>query len=281
MNSVISGSGGLTVVGGGNLVLAGTNIYNGETAINDGVLILTNNGSISDSANVNVNSDGTLDASQRSDGTLAVANGQTLTGSGLIVGHAVIGSGATLSPGGALATLTFNNNLTLNSGSTTVMELNKMLSTNDVARVAGTLTYGGTLVLTNLSGILATNDSFKLFSAGSYGNAFANVVPAIPALNLAWNTNTLTSDGTLRVVTARTPPPKIGGLTSNGNNLVFRGSNGVPNWTYYVLASANAAVPLSEWQRITTNVFDAAGNFNFTNRFSPDTPRQFYLLQLQ
>ncbi|HZO83973.1 MAG TPA: hypothetical protein VFC26_02090, partial [Verrucomicrobiae bacterium] len=42
--------------------------------------------------------------------------------------------------------------------------------------------------------------AFKLFSANTYRGAFASLNPAIPGPGLAWNTNTLVMDGTLRVV---------------------------------------------------------------------------------
>jgi hypothetical protein len=59
------------------------------------------------------------------------------------------------------------------------------------------------------------------------------------------------------------------------------GTNGVPNWTYYVLTSTNLSLPLSNWTTTATNTFDGAGNFNFTNSPNPNTPRTFYLLKLQ
>jgi hypothetical protein len=88
------------------------------------------------------------------------------------------------------------------------MRLNKSGATNDVLSVAGTVTYGGTLSLTNLSGALAATDTFKLFSAGSYAGSFARLSPTVPGTGLLWDTNTLTADGILRLVssvnTART-----------------------------------------------------------------------------
>jgi hypothetical protein len=165
----------------------------------------------------------------------------------------------------------------LNGGSTTVMELNKTLLTNDVAQVAGTLTCGGSLVLTNLSGTLASGDSFKLFNAAIYNGVFTNIVPAIPGVNLAWNL----SGGVLSVISSPTPPPQIGKITiMGGNNLIFNGTGGVPNWTYYILASTNLEFPVSQWPIIATNAFDANGNFNATNPADPNTPQEFYLLQL-
>jgi hypothetical protein len=61
--------------------------------------------------------------------------------------------------------------------------------------------------------------------------------------------------------------------------LVFRGSNGVPGWPYYLLASSNLALPASDWARVATNTFDINGSFLFTNGAGPGAG-QFYLLQL-
>jgi hypothetical protein len=41
------------------------------------------------------------------------------------------------------------------------------------------------------------------------------------------------------------------------------------------------ATPLTNWPRLLTNQFDAAGNFNFTNGINSTSPQSFYLLQLQ
>ena len=273
--------GGLTKNGSGSLILVSNVTYTGGTTINAGTLVLSNSVALNLSPLITIASGATLDASGRSDTTLTLANGQTLTGSGTVKGNVVVGSGAILTPGGtAIGTLAFSNNLTLNGGSTTAMSLNKTLLTNDVAQVAGTLTYGGTLMLTNLSGTFAVNDRFKLFNAGSYSGAFTNIVPVIPAVNLAWNTNNL-GGGILSIVSSPTPPPDFGGVVADGNNFVFSGTNGVSDWTYYVLTSTNLSLPLTNWTPIATNSFDRNGNFNFTNSPAPAAPQNFYLLKLQ
>ncbi len=202
-NCTIVGSGSLTKSGAEPLVLGGVNTYEGDTTVNGGSMVLKGNGSITDSTLITVASAATLDASQRSDGTLTVANGQALTGNGTVKGNAVVAAGATLVPGGALTTLTFNNNLTLNGGSMTVMEVNTSpVLTNAMAQVAGALTYGGTLVITNFSpNSFAAGDSFKLFSAASYLGVFTNISPASPGFGLAWNTDGLTN-GIVSVVSS-------------------------------------------------------------------------------
>jgi hypothetical protein len=161
------------------------------------------------------------------------------------------------------------------------MELNQALATNDVLRSVSSINYGGVLSLTNLSGTLTTNDSFKLFDGAVYSGAFTNIVPALPGVGLAWNTNTLVSDGTLRIAAVSTPQPLIFGVSVSGSNLVMSGSNGVPGWPYLVLSSTNLTLPLASWTINATNAFDSGGNAIFTNAIDPNAPQSFYLLRLQ
>jgi hypothetical protein len=64
------------------------------------------------------------------------------------------------------------------------------------------------------------------------------------------------------------------------NEFVFSGSDGVPGWPYYVLASTNLALPVSQWPVVATNTFDAAGNFNFTSFPWTNSPDRFFLLEM-
>jgi hypothetical protein len=237
---------------------------------------LVSSGSISGSSAITVNAGAILDASTRSDGTLTVASGRTLAGNGTIWGSVTVSPGATISPGSSVGTLTVTNVVTLQG--TTFVELNKSLNTNDMIAGAKSIIFGGTLALTNLSGSVAAGDSFKLFSATNYSGSFTNLSPAIPALNLGWNTNTLTADGTLRIVTAPTPQPQISSINLIGSNLVLGGTNGVPGWPYYVLSGTNVLLPLASWSRIATNTFDATGAFTFG--VPTDIPQRFFALQL-
>jgi autotransporter-associated beta strand protein len=213
LNGVISESGGsygLTKTNVGSYALASVNTYSGTTLVAQGKLILANSGSISQSKLVTVASGATLDASQRDDGTLTLTANQTLSGFGTVTGivNAVVG---TVAPGlsSATGTLTFNNDVTL--GGTNVMKLNKGGAANDSLFVSGALVLNGVLNITNLSGTLAASDTFKLYNvSGGISGAFSSVVPAIPAPGLAWNTNTLTTDGILRfTATVNTTPTNI------------------------------------------------------------------------
>jgi hypothetical protein len=80
------------------------------------------------------------------------------------------------------------------------MELNAAVGSSDLVRGLTSVLYGGTLALSNLAGTVAASNTFKLFSANSYRGAFAALTPASPGPGLAWNTNTLATDGMLRVV---------------------------------------------------------------------------------
>jgi len=64
----------------------------------------------------------------------------------------------------------------------------------------------------------------------------------------------------------------------NGTSLVLSGSggSGAIGTTYGVLVSSNVALPLASWTRLSTNPFDASGNYRVTNTVAPAKPRQFF-----
>src|SRR5262245_26306908 len=188
----VSGSGLLTKQAAGKLTLTGTNTYTGVTGVSAGTLLV--NGVIGNSA-------------------VFVTNG-TLNGNGLIQGPVTVQSGGSLAPGASIGVLTISNSLSLSG--MTVMELNTAVGTNDLVRGLASVTYGGTLSLSNLAGSVTASNKFKLFSANSYNGAFAALSPTNPGPNLAWNTNTLATDGTLLVVS--TDPVRITN-THSGNLL--------------------------------------------------------------
>ena len=85
----------------------------------------------------------------------------------------------------------------------------------------------------------------------------------------------------LSVILQPKTPPRFDGWAASGNNWVFSGSNGVANWTYYLLASTNLGLPPGPWTIISTNQFDAKGRFNLTNPAAPSAPHTFFRLQLK
>ncbi len=74
------------------------------------------------------------------------------------------------------------------------------------------------------------------------------------------------------------PRPSINSIALAGLDVMINGIGGSANETYYVLAATNAALPLTNWTRVATNMFDANGNSSFTDTL--DVPQRFYLLHL-
>ena len=175
-------------VGTGTWTWTGTNIvHTGTTTVNGGTLLMNGNAAAAP-GNVTVGASGTLG------GTGTVGGNTTVNGK--------------LAPGNnAIGTFNFNNNLTLGAASTTLIEINRTAATKDLADAVGTLTYGGTLQVTNLAGTLANGDSFKIFDAALYAGSFSSF--NLPTLNasLAWNTAALLTSGTISVINSGVLPP--------------------------------------------------------------------------
>lgn len=73
-------------------------------------------------------------------------------------------------------------------------------------------------------------------------------------------------------------PPVFTSITTSPGNVIFSGTNGVANATYYVRTSTNVAAPLATWTYASTNAFDANGNFRVTNSISSGVSKMFYRL---
>ena len=271
---IISGAGNLAKRGAGILTLTKAHTFSGVTTIETGTLALTNSGTLANSSLV-ISNGALFDVSGTTGNSMTLASGKKISGFGSVKGNFTVGSGATLAPGGSIGTLTFSNSLTLTAGGTNIFEISKAPLTNDVAKIFGPLTSGGTLIVTNIGATpLANGDTFKLFNAASYGGSFAKLIlPALPA-GLGWNTNTINTNGTLTVVIAT--KPVIGGIGISGGGLALSGTGGVANANYYLLGTTNLTT--TNWLRLRTNQFDNSGNFNFTNAPNTNWPQGYYRL---
>ncbi len=280
--------GGLIKFGNGTLTLAANATYTGPTVISAGILSLYAPpiGSISNSASIYIASGAQLDFSLGGMASMTLGSGKMLSGDGSVKGNFTLGSGAIMSPGGnSIGTLTFTNSLfgnslTLASGSTNIFEISHSPLTNDMAKVFGALTNGGTLIVTNIGGTqFAAGDTFQLFNAASYSGIFSSVqFPPLP-FGLAWNTNALNSAGIISVVLTTTPV--IGAISISGSSLALSGTGGVGNANFILLGATNIAMPLTNWTSLLTNQFDTGGDFNSTNSLGTNSPQSFYRLQIQ
>jgi rhamnogalacturonan endolyase len=256
----LTGTAGLVKTNAGTLSLAGANSYTGGTLVSGGTLLVNN-----------------ASGSGTGSGAVSVAGG-TLGGTGGIAGAVTVNAGGALAPGNPLGMLTVSNNLTLTAGGTALFQVQHSPLTNTAVTVSGTLTEGGALSVTNTGGMaLAKGDSFKLFNGGKYAGAFASLVlPPLPP-GLIWSTNTLNTTGTLTVAAT---DPVIGSVSISPGGLVFEGSAGTADASFYLLGATNLSTPMANWTRLLTNQFDNNGNFEFTNAWPTNAAQNFFRLQV-
>jgi autotransporter-associated beta strand protein len=208
VNGGIAGDSSLAITGNGSLRLTAPSYYSGPTDVQGGIFQV----------------DALLSAS-----AVTVENTATLAGIGTFTIAPTFAGGGTLAPGDhGIGTLTINAPLTLGAGSTTLMELSKTGSalSNDLVVVNGTLTYGGTLIVTNTGlGLLAAGDSFQLFAAGAYAAAFSSLT--LPALGggLQWNTSGLTNNGSITVTNSSPNGQHLVSLNNVTLNAAVAGTN--------------------------------------------------------
>lgn len=185
----------LTKSGAGTLTLEAVNTYGNGTTLAGGKLVVN----------------GTLPA-----GGLFLSSGTTLGGRGVVNSPLTLPAGATLAPGESIGTLTVSNNVTLQVGSTTRIELNKAAGTNDQLRVAGSLAYGGTLTVTNLGGQLWAGDSFQIFSSTTppLGVFTATNLPVLPT-GFQWNWAPTTGTLSISATVALHPTNVVANLSGN------------------------------------------------------------------
>jgi autotransporter-associated beta strand protein len=200
LTGAIVGSGSLVANGLGELDLDSSNSYTGETIIESGALGLQGAGSIGNTSAIYLASSGAaLDLSQSSSTTLTLTNGQTLGGFGIVTGLVTTLSGTTLAPGSATRvgtlTITAPNGTPGAStlGGTLLLSLNRtdaQTSSSVSVTDENTLTYGGTLSVTNIGPALQVGDVFHLFPSAV--TTFTSI--SLPTTDATGNTYTWTTN---------------------------------------------------------------------------------------
>jgi hypothetical protein len=209
-------------VAGDTLTLsAAGNNYTGSTTIRSGATLgLLTSGNITASSVINVQAGGNFDVSGKTTGEFTLSSPTTLKGNGTVFGSIAVPAG-TVAPGASVGTLTVTNNATLSAAGVAYMEVNNATATNDRLNVGGTLTYGGTLVVTNTSAMPYTNNQvIKLFDSATaaYAGSFANIVfPGVGSYSAA----NLTVDGSITVVSvvSTSPVTLTNAVTGGGSQL--------------------------------------------------------------
>jgi autotransporter-associated beta strand protein len=171
VTGTMGGSGALAKTGGGTLTLTASNNFSGGTTVGNGTLAVNN--SLGSATGTN---------------SVTIFFGATLTGTGVISGPVTVNGN--LLPGNSPGILTINNNLTLGSASSTLLELGGT-GTGLYDRVVGIgkLTLDGTISVSLVNGFNPSlGDSFDLldFSLLDASNFNENTDLILPALLGGW-----------------------------------------------------------------------------------------------
>lgn len=264
MSGVISGSGDLSIGGGGfngTLVLSAAETYTGGTYVNSGTLAFSGNGSIADSSGLFITNSGSLDISQSTGVTIP-----TLTGAGTVF---LGGQELTVESGG-----TFSG--TLADGGIGGGTKGSLILVNGTETLSGTNTYtgdttidlGATLALTGTGSIAGSspvldNGIFDI-SQTAQGAAITSLAGSGQAL-IGSNLLVITNGST--TFSGDINDGGLGGGT--GGTLVVAGGTqtlaGHNTYTGDTIIESGATLALSGIGSIaTSSLVDAVGTFDIS-----------------
>ena len=281
-NIVAAGGGNLVAAGGGNMVAAGggnrsagfvdllasrraktrsnsilANLNRGETAeaLARAALISRYAGVNSDLAIgiITVEAGGT--ASAQDGGSIVAQPGGILTGSGTFTGLGLVQSGGTMMPGGTPGTLTWDGNLTFESGSSLDIEIAGTTAgtQHDVINISGACTMNGALqirLLNGFGGSVQGTDVFDIVNAGSpITTSLAGTRISAAGSNGTFEVQLANNGQTLRLTNYQAGPVTFSSFASryglsgaNASMTADPNNNGLSNLLEYALGRDSTAI---------------------------------------
>jgi autotransporter-associated beta strand protein len=242
----------LMVTGGVNELL-NSNTYSGFTTVTGGRLLVgaysqglvTTIGALQGTPSVNVSGTGFFGGNGYVGAPVTVDTGGTL-----IPGECLqfVGNGASLPPGIVTRTgqlLIDSQPLVITNSGRAWFCVDNNAGTNATVVGMSSVTYGGTLLVTNISPVAFTNGQvIKLFDAvpGNYFGAFTNVQVWGAVSGTSVNTNNLTVDGTISITSAvATTPVTITKARPNKNTLTLSWPADHIGWRLQVMTNTTAS----------------------------------------
>ena len=271
---VISGNGGLTMAGGGSLILTGTNLYTGTTTVNGGSLLVQGNLAATSSVTVSngiLGGTGTVGGSITVNGTLAPGtNG---------VGTLSTGPNNWNSGGEYICDISGTNATAANE-----MAINGPLNVQAASgspftiKLVSTTTGNAPGPVPNFNKFSSYSWTIATSSGGVQNFATNSVVLDVSAFSndFSGGAFSLVNQGNSLVVRYAWMPvaPTLGSYgprTGVSFPLAFSGPNGQ---TYRVLTSTNVSLPMADWTQLTNGTF-GSGPANFTDQAATNNAR-FY-----
>ncbi|WP_243038757.1 autotransporter-associated beta strand repeat-containing protein [Dyella sedimenti] len=264
---LVSGGGGIAQNGGGTTILTAGNSYAGSTSVNAGALY--------------------INGVQTGAGATTVASGATLGGRGTLGGDVTVNDGGTLSPGdvgAAPGTLAIQGSLSLGGGASLQYSFGQANveggAFNDLTRVQGDLTLGGTLNVVTSPGGSFDPGVYRIFAYG--GSLVDNglAIGSIPSsgfyvqTSVANQVNLVNTEGLTFNFWDGDNGPKNNGAV-NGGNGIWQNTAGNDNWTQ-VAGHPNAPFADKSFAVFmatpgTVNVDDSLGSVNVSGmQFASD-----------